>query len=298
LSNYNTKEVFILKSYFKILCCIFAGLLLCSCSVKVDNAETTTQNNTTSNITETTSNVQTTTNAVAQPITSSVSLSTEKVIWGPGNITNHEQPTDPISLQETFSSLDGYWLLNDEKSICLTFDEGYENGFTPSILDTLKEKNVKAIFFVTYDFAKDNPDLIQRMIDEGHVVGNHTYRHYTMDEQTEDVQTEEVMYLHNYIKENFDYTMSYFRFPKGEFSQQSLSVVKDLGYKSVFWSYAYADWDTDNQPDENTAFQNICESTHSGEIMLLHAVSKTNADILASVIDDVRQQGYEFTTQL
>ena len=162
----------------------------------------------------------------------------------------------------------------------------------------LKEKQVSAIFFVTYDFAKDNPDLIRRMIDEGHTVGNHTYRHYTMDEVSEEVAREEVMFLHDYIQKEYDYSMTLFRFPKGEFSEQALGIVNELGYKSVFWSFAYADWDTQNQVDETKAFTTICESTHPGEILLLHAVSQTNADILPKVIDDIRQQGYEFTTQL
>ena len=188
--------------------------------------------------------------------------------------------------------------LPDEKSICLTFDEGYENGYTPQILDVLKEKNVQAIFFVTYDFAKDNPDLIRRMIDEGHIVGNHSYRHYTMDEVSDEVAREEVTYLHDYMEKEYGYTMSYFRFPKGEFSERALGIVNDLGYKSVFWSFAYADWDVDKQPDETKAFTDICESTHPGEIILLHAVSKTNADILGKVIDDIVQQGYTFTVGL
>ena len=105
-------------------------------------------------------------------------------------------------------------------------------------------------------------------------------------------------YLHNYIEEEFGYTMSYFRFPKGEFSEQSLGIVNNLGYKSVFWSYAYADWDVDKQPEESKAFTNICESTHPGEIILLHAVSQTNANILGKVIDDIRQQGYTFVTDI
>ena len=96
----------------------------------------------------------------------------------------------------------------------------------------------------------------------------------------------------------YDYSMTLFRFPKGEFSEQELGIVNELGYKSVFWSFAYADWDTQNQVDETKAFTTICESTHPGEILLLHAVSQTNADILPKVIDDIRQQGYEFTTQL
>lgn len=194
--------------------------------------------------------------------------------------------------------MDAQWLLNDEKKICLTFDEGYENGYTPQILDTLKEKGVKAIFFVTYDFASQNPELVKRMIDEGHIVGNHSYRHYTMDEVSDDVAKEEVSYLHKYVKDKFGYTMSYFRFPKGEFSERSLQIVKDLGYKSVFWSFAYADWDPDNQTEENQAFTHICESTHPGAIFLLHAVSKTNADILGKVIDDVKKQGYTFSTDI
>lgn len=286
-----------MKSYLKIISCVLSALMLCSCTVNVESPETT-ENNTTSNITESTTEAQTTTEPIADPVSSIQDLSSEKVVWGPGNITDHQQPADPVSLQDTFGSLDASWLLNDEKSICLTFDEGYENGFTPAILDTLKEKNVKAIFFVTYDFAKDNADLIERMIDEGHIVGNHTYRHYSMDEQSEEIQREEVTYLHEYIEDNFNYTMSYFRFPKGEFSEQSLAIVQDLGYKSVFWSYAYADWDPDSQPNEDEALQNICESTHPGEIMLLHAVSQTNSDILGSVIDDIKQQGYTFTVDL
>ncbi len=284
-----------MKKYLSyILCLALCAASLSACKVEVEQPE-----NTDSNITESTSDDASTTEMpTARPVADIGSMSTKKVVWGPGNIVDHQQPADPLSLQSTFSSLDAYWLLKDEKSVCLTFDEGYENGFTPKILDVLKEKKVQAIFFVTYDFAKDNNDLIKRMIDEGHIVGNHTYRHYSMDELDPATAREEVEFLHNYINDNFNYTMSYFRFPKGEFSEQSLGIVQELGYKSVFWSYAYADWDTSEQLDENVAFAKICESTHPGEIMLLHAVSETNANILGKVIDDVRQQGYTFTTEL
>ena len=290
----------------KFLACLMCCLLLCGCTVSMNGTE---NNNTTSNITESTTHPSTEDNDLAPSANTTQApsatqlanindYSTSKVIWGPGNIENHQVPTDPASLEKSFSSLGGKWLLDNKNQVCLTFDEGYENGFTPSILDTLKEKKVKAIFFVTYDFAKDNPDLIKRMIDEGHIVGNHTYRHYTMDEIDLDTAKEEVMTLHNYIKKEYNYTMSYFRFPKGEFSQQSLALVNQLGYKSVFWSFAYADWDTSNPPDNSEALTKICESTHPGEIILLHAVCKTNADILGSAIDDIRQQGYTFTTEL
>lgn len=291
-----------MKKIFICFVCIFLCIaMLCGCTLKVENSKSD-ENNTNSN---TTTNAQTTeeapsdtTSPTAKVVASIDDYSTKKVVWGPGNIQNHQQPADPVSLQKEFSSMSAKWLLDDEKSICLTFDEGYENGFTPSILDTLKEKNVSAIFFVTYDFAKDNPSLIKRMIDEGHIVGNHSYRHYTMDEVSVDTAKEEVTFLHNYIQKEFNYTMSYFRFPKGEFSQQSLAIVNQLKYKSVFWSYAYADWDADAQPDPTKAFTGICESTHPGEILLLHAVSKTNADILGKVIDDIRQQGYKFTVDV
>lgn len=255
-------------------------------------------NITASKKTEATTKAVETTAPTAKAVAGLDSLSTEKVVWGPGNIVDHKQPNDPLLLQKQYASMNAKWLLDDEKKICLTFDEGYENGYTPQILDTLKEKKVKAIFFVTYDFASQNPDLIKRMIAEGHIVGNHSYRHYSMDEVSDDVAKEEVTYLHKYIKDKFNYTMSYFRFPKGEFSERSLQIVKDLGYKSVFWSFAYADWDPDNQTEENQAFTHICESTHPGAILLLHAVSKTNADILGKVIDDITKQGYTFTTEI
>lgn len=279
----------------RILLPVLCVCMLFGCSKGNTNSN---ENITASKKTETTTKAVETTAPTAKAVAGLDSLSTEKVVWGPGNIVEHKQPNDPLLLQKRFSNMDAQWLLNDEKKICLTFDEGYENGYTPQILDTLKEKGVKAIFFVTYDFASQNPDLVKRMIDEGHIVGNHSYRHYTMDEVSDEVAKEEVSYLHKYVKDKFGYTMSYFRFPKGEFSERSLQIVKDLGYKSVFWSFAYADWDPDNQTEENQAFTHICESTHPGAIFLLHAVSKTNADILGKVIDDVKKQGYTFSTDI
>lgn len=282
----------------KFLIPVLCLAILCGCSANQNTDEEISDNITSSNQTESTTENVSNTAPSAQAVAGLNDLSTQKVIWGPGNISDHKQPNDPVLLQNKYSSFNAKWLLDDEKTVCLTFDEGYENGYTPQILDTLKEKDVKVIFFVTYDFAKDNPDLIKRMIDEGHTVGNHSYRHYTMDEVSEETAKEEVNYLHNYIEEEFGYTMSYFRFPKGEFSEQSLGIVNNLGYKSVFWSYAYADWDVDKQPEESKAFTNICESTHPGEIILLHAVSQTNANILGKVIDDIRQQGYTFVTDI
>ena len=284
------------KTIISLLCLA----MLCGCTANkaaTIDGENNTNSNTSTTALETTI-PESTTAPTAQAVDSQEALSTKKVIWGVGKIENHTQPAEPAGLQQTFKGYNAVWLLKDGKKLALTFDEGYENGFTPAILDTLKKKGVKAIFFVTYDFAKDNPSLIKRMLDEGHTVGNHSYHHYSMDELDTETAKEEITFLHEYIEDNYNYTMSYFRFPKGEFSEQSLRIADDLGYTSVFWSYAYADWDTENQVEENKAFTDICETTHPGEVMLLHAVSKTNADILGKVIDDIRQQGYEFTVEI
>ena len=279
----------------KIILALICVALLTGCSA--NNNDNNTDNNATIQSTENEStNVAQTTVQVTG--IGSQYYSTEKVVWGPGRAENHQRPTDPVNLQESFGKLGAQFIMSDDKFICLTFDEGYENGFTPSILDTLKEKKVKAIFFVTYDFVKDNPDLIKRMIDEGHIIGNHTYRHYTMDEVTLEKATEEIEFLDNYMKENFMYRMTLFRFPKGEFSENTLALANSLGYKSVFWSFAYADWDSNNQTSNEDALNEITTHFHNGEIMLLHAVSSTNAEILASVIDEARAQGYEFTTEV
>lgn len=278
--------------FFSLIMCItvFSG-----CTAK-DNDGAATESSSTIRAETSATNVADTTLEATNLDTQKYSK--EKVVWGPGNITNHQRPTDPENLQAAYSSLGASFLLPDSKQICLTFDEGYENGYTGAILDTLKEKKVQAIFFVTYDFASQNPDLIKRMISEGHIVGNHTYRHYTMDEVTEEAATEEIVYLHQYIQKNYNYQMKYFRFPKGEFSEATLALAKSLGYKSVFWSFAYEDWDTENVMNPQDALKKVTESTHPGAIYLLHAVSSTNAEILGDAIDNIRQQGYTFTTSI
>lgn len=287
-------DFFMKKIILSILCVVIFCSTFCSCTKETKNQNSTTVIETQTN--KNTTNVAETTVQATGLV--SDTYNNDKVVWGPGNIKNHARPSEPERLQNTYASLGAKFLLQNKKTMCLTFDEGYENGYTPAILDTLKAKNVKAIFFVTYDFASQNPDLIKRMIAEGHVVGNHTYRHYTMDEVTEDAATEEIVYLHKYIEKNYNYKMKYFRFPKGEFSPARLALAKELGYSSVFWSFAYADWDTKNVADKDTALKKITESTHPGAIFLLHAVSPTNAAILGDVIDNIRSQGYTFTTNI
>ncbi len=220
-----------------------------------------------------------------------------KIGWGLGKEKNDKnQPLDAVNAQTKYSGFNADFLTEDG-TICLTFDAGYENGCTAKILDVLKEKGVKAVFFVTYDYCKSSPELVQRMIDEGHTVGNHTYTHPSLPDCSENEIIEEVMVLHDYVAEKFGYEMNLFRFPKGEFSEKSLDTVKSLGYASVFWSFAYSDWDTSAQPAPAEALQKIKDSTHSG-IYLLHAVSETNAQILREVIDYWQSQGYEITCTL
>ncbi len=213
-----------------------------------------------------------------------------KIGWGLGKEKNDKnQPLDAVNAQEKYKGND---FLTTDGKICLTFDEGYENGFTAEILDILKEKQVKAVFFVTYDYCRSSPDLVQRMIDEGHTVGNHSYTHPSFPECSENEMIEEVMVLHDYVAEKFGYEMELFRFPKGEFSEKCLATVNSLGYRAVFWSFAYNDWDTKAQPDKAEALQKIKDSTHSG-IYLLHAVSETNTAILGEIIDYWKNEGYE-----
>ena len=229
-------------------------------------------------------------------------LGSEQIPWGPG--TNFDETGKPIAcvgLQSEYGKWDTDFYRDGEEhkgKVYLTFDEGYENGYTPKILDILKEKGVSAVFFVTLSYAKAEPELIQRMIDEGHVVGNHSSRHPNMTTITMEEMYAEVADLHNYISENFDYDMYLFRPPQGAFSERSLALLQKMGYRTVCWSFAYADWDPANQPEHQKAFERVTRSVHDGEVFLLHAVSETNTAILGDVIDHVRNEGFTFEKYL
>ncbi|MDY4970109.1 MAG: polysaccharide deacetylase family protein [Lachnospiraceae bacterium] len=219
--------------------------------------------------------------------------------WGQGvNFNSKNQPEGSLSYQKKYDSYDAHFIGSDtdSKVIWLTLDEGYENGYTAEILDVLKEKNCQAVFFITGSYAKQNPDLIRRMIDEGHVVGNHSWSHPSkgMPSLSVEEQIEDITRLHDYVKEHYDYEMTLFRNPAGIFSERSLAVTRSLGYDSMFWSFAYADWDPDKQPDPEEALKKLTDRLHPGALYLLHAVSKTNTEILGDFIDQARSQGYEF----
>jgi len=225
------------------------------------------------------------------------SLSNESINWSfGGSADENGRPHVVTAAQEKYKNYNVDFIRESEKKIYLTFDEGYENGYTPQILDILKAKNIKATFFITMGYAKSQPELVQRMINEGHVVGNHSTTHpekgmpsLSLSQQKADIEE-----LHNYVKDKFGYEMYLFRYPAGIYSEQSLALMSSLGYKSVFWSFAYADWDSNNQPDEAQSLEKLTTKLHPGAIYLLHAVSKTNTDILSQFIDNAQSSGYEF----
>ena len=183
-----------------------------------------------------------------------------------------------------------------DNKIYLTYHCGYENGNTSKILDVLKENNVKAAFFCTLDYIKSEPELIARMINEGHIVGNHSTTHPSFDKLSRTEMAQEIETCENYLRENFGYSSKYFRFPMGNYSECALDLVGSLGMTSVFWSLAYADWDTDNQKGADYAFEKVTSRLHPGAIILLHSVSRDNADAMSKIIDYALKNGYVFAT--
>jgi len=223
-------------------------------------------------------------------------LSSEKQGWGQGvHLNEKNQPLASLSFQDKYGKYDAHFIGEGEKVLYLTFDCGYENGCTPKILDTLKEKDVKAVFFVTLDYVKSQPELIQRMIDEGHTIGNHSDKHPSFPDVDAARREQEIRNVENYLAEHFGYSgMDLFRPPAGEFSEQVLAQMQAMGYKTVFWSYAYKDWDPNNQMGTAKAMEKVSGAIHDGAIYLLHAVSSDNAAILGDFIDLARSQGYSF----
>ncbi|WP_416285466.1 delta-lactam-biosynthetic de-N-acetylase [Paenibacillus barengoltzii] len=181
------------------------------------------------------------------------------------------------------------------KVLFLTFDNGYENGYTAPILDTLKAKKVPAIFFVTGHYIKDQPELLKRMVAEGHLIGNHSWSHPDMTTISDAQIREELEKVKSATaKVTGQAKMDFLRPPRGIFSDRTLRVTKELGYTNVFWSVAYKDWDVNDQRGANYAYQKVVSQLHPGAVILLHSVSKDNAAALGAIIDEARRQGYEF----
>ena len=222
-------------------------------------------------------------------------LSREKIGFGCGvQKDDKNRTTGALDFNSRYGQFGAKAIDTDDKKMTLTFDQGYENGYTAKILDTLKEKNVKAVFFLLKDYAEKNPDLVKRMIAEGHTIANHSVHHYSMPTLDDKTCESEIMDMHKYVKDTFGVEMTLFRPPMGEFSEASLAVTQNCGYKTVMWSFAYTDWDTNKQPDLAESQKKLVDAAHEGAIYLLHSVSKTNAEILPKVIDEIRAKGFEF----
>ena len=183
-----------------------------------------------------------------------------------------------------------------EKKLCLTFDEGYENGFTAVILDILAKTDTPAAFFVTGPYLEKESELIKRMIDEGHIVGNHTVNHLNLPKQPPETVRTEVSELNKMCMEKYGYEMKYMRPPEGEFSERTLAVINDMGMRTVMWSFAYKDWDVNAQKGADFAYQSVMPYLHDGAVILLHAVSSDNASALERIICDAKEQGFVFTS--
>jgi peptidoglycan-N-acetylmuramic acid deacetylase len=218
--------------------------------------------------------------------------------WGLG----FPQPGQPPVIDVPAEHLNRYGAYHigdtDEKTIYLTFDCGYENGYTAKMLDTLKEKGVSAAFFVVGHYVDSSPGLIKRMAEEGHIIGNHTNRHPDMSKISDpEAFAKELADLdEKLIGVTGQGAAKYYRPPSGTYSDLNLKMAQKLGYKTVFWSLAYADWHQDRQPGHAQAMEKLTKRIHPGAIVLLHNTSKTNADILGSLIDKYREMGYSFGT--
>ncbi|MHC0036217.1 delta-lactam-biosynthetic de-N-acetylase [Pseudoneobacillus sp. C159] len=216
--------------------------------------------------------------------------------WGFKKAKN-EQPADAGTelekLLEKHSAV--YKGDSTRKYLYLTFDNGYENGFTEKVLDVLKKEKVPATFFVTGHYLKSAPELVKRMVKEGHIVGNHSWSHPDLTQVSNERLRDE---LEKVRKETENLTgqkhMAYLRPPRGIFSERTMAIAKEMGYTHVFWSLAFVDWKTNQQKGAQYAYDNIMRQVHPGAILLLHTVSKDNADALKQVIQDLKKRGYEF----
>lgn len=211
-------------------------------------------------------------------------------------VSKNEVPHDiSVNNQKIYEQYGGICLdTSGERCIYLTFDCGYENGYTEKILDTLKEKKVSAAFFITMDYAKSAPQMVARMINEGHIVGNHSTTHANFSKISRIKMAEEIETLDNYLRVHFGYSSPFFRFPEGSYSESALDLVENCGYKSIFWSSAYADWDATAIKGGQYACDTVTSRLHPGCVLLLHAVSPDNADAMGDIIDYAHSNGYVF----
>jgi peptidoglycan-N-acetylmuramic acid deacetylase len=232
------------------------------------------------------------TSALAVPVNAA-----QVIRWG----LRYEKPGDtpignaPPEYLEKFNTCFFGYPKDGEKTLYLTFDAGYENGHTEKILDILNEKNVPATFFLLGPYLKNNPDIVNRKISEGHIIGNHTMSHDDMSKKGPEGLASELKQFEELYKSLFGTeAKKYYRPPEGAFSESNLITANELGYKTILWSATYADWDNKKQPSREQAFEKLMPRLHDGGIVLLHSTSATSAAILSEFIDRCHQQGYTF----
>ena len=263
-----------------ICCCILGSIFIIILLIIIQNHKQTTY---------------TSSNIILNTIKEISSNDIKKISWGIKRNKEHEQPDVGNENKKILEENEGICMgKSSEKNIYLTFDCGYEAGYTEKILDILKENNVKATFFITSHYLNTASNIIKRMIDEEHIVGNHTVNHKSMPIISDEEIEKEVMQLHQAVFKKFNYEMKYIRPPKGEFNIRTLKKCQQLGYKTVMWSFAYCDWDEKKQPSIEKSKKMIIDNLHPGEIMLLHSNSETNSEILDTIIKEIINQGYKF----
>jgi peptidoglycan-N-acetylmuramic acid deacetylase len=215
--------------------------------------------------------------------------------WGIAREKDNKTPRADPGAPELLRRYQGIYLADTgQPVIYLTFDEGYENGYTDDILDVLARQRVNAIFFITGPYLNQQEALVRRMLEEGHAVGNHTVGHFSLPTLNDEKMTREVADLDSLFYEKFSRHMTFLRPPKGEYSEHSLAVTSEMGYINVFWSFAYDDWNRNNQKGWEHAYNKVMPNLHNGAVLLLHAVSSDNAQALERIIEDTRKKGYEF----
>ena len=215
--------------------------------------------------------------------------------WGLSFSQTGAAPAGPVS-PEKLAELDGAYLDRDGgKVLYLTFDAGYENGYMPQILDVLLEQQVPAAFFLVGDYLERNADLVRRMAREGHIVGNHTMNHPDMSQLAGEDFTRELVGMEELFLQTTGRELDkFYRPPQGVYSEGNLKQAQELGYKTVFWSLAHVDWNNGDQPDPDGAVEKLNSRVHDGAVVLLHATSKTNAEILDRLISGWKDMGYRF----
>lgn len=218
--------------------------------------------------------------------------------WGLSFPTEGSAPHGPASVQALRKYNAAYLGDTNEKVLYLTFDAGYENGNTAKILDILKKHNVPAAFFLVGNYIEQNPDLVRRMVSDGHIVGNHTMHHYDMSKISDkaafqkELRDLEALYQQVTGRE----MPKFYRPPQGIYSESNLKMAQELGYKTIFWSLAYVDWQNDKQPTADYAFSKLLPRTHNGAVVLLHSTSATNAAILDELLTKWEAMGYHFAS--